>query len=120
MAVWVITVALVLIGIAFTYGGVAQFADAIEHGDEDAQFPSLVAALIGALMILFAGGLFFGASWGRTGALTVSAVMFAGAIVGLMAEAINTGVAMIVFVVTLCLFFALLGQKAHDWTGGDA
>jgi hypothetical protein len=37
-----------------------------------------------------------------------------------MAEAINTGAAMIVFVVTLCMFFALLGQKAHDWTGGDA
>jgi hypothetical protein len=23
-------------------------------------------------------------------------------------------------VVALCMFFALLGQKAHEWTGGDS
>ena len=120
MAIWVITVAIALGGLLFTYAGVTEFADAIEHGDEDAQFPSLLAALLGVLTILFAGALFFGAPWGRSGALVVCAVTFLGAVVGLMAEAISTGAAMIVFVVTLCMFFALLGQKAHEWTGGDS
>lgn len=120
MAIWVITAALVLIGLLFTYAGVTEFADAIQHGDEDAQFPSLLAALLGVLTILCAGGLFFGASWGRTGALAACAAMFAGAVVGMMVEAISTGAAMIVLAVAICMFFALLGQKAHEWTGGDS
>ena len=118
VAIWVITAALVLIGLLFTYGGVTAFVDAIDHGDEDAQLPSLIGVLIGLLTILFAGGLFFGATWGRSGALVVLGVVFLGAIVSLMAEAVSTGAVMIAFVVTLCLFFALLGQKAHDWTNG--
>ena len=120
VAIWVITVALLLIGLLFTYAGVTVFADAIEHGDEDAQFPALLAALLGVLTILFGGALFFGASWGRSGALVVCGVTFVGAVVGLMTEAISTGAAMIVFAVTLCMFFALLGEKAHAWTGGDS
>ena len=112
--------ALVLIGLLFTSAGVMGFADAIKHGDEDAQFPSLLAALLGVLTILFAGALFFGAPWGRTGALAVCVITFVAAVAGLMLEAISTGAAMIVFVVTLCMFFALLGQKAHAWTGGDS
>ena len=118
-AVWVITAALLLLGLLFVYGGVTEFADAIDHGDEDAQFPSLFTALIGLLTILFAGALFFGASWGRSGSLAVCVVVFVGAVVALMAEAISTGAAMIVFVVALCMFLALLGPKAHDWTEGD-
>ena len=120
MAIWVITVALVLIGLLFTYAGVTGFADAVEHGDEDAQLPSLLAALLGVLTILSAGALFFGARWGRTGALAVCGVMFVGAVAGMMVEAISTGAAMIVLAATLCLFFALLGQKTHEWTGGDS
>jgi hypothetical protein len=120
VAIWAITVPLALAGVLFTYAGVARFADAIDHGDEDAQFPSLMVALLGVLTILFAGGLFRGARWGRNGALAVCAVAFAGAIAGLMTEVISTGIAMIVFVVTLGVFFALLGQRAHEWTGGDS
>ena len=120
MAIWVITAALVLFGLLFTYAGVTGFADALNHGDEDAQFPSLLAALLGVLTILFAAALFAGAQWGRTGALAVCVTAFIAAVGGLMLEAISTGAAMIVLVVTLCMFFALLGQKAHAWTGGDS
>ena len=120
VAVWVITAALVVIGLLFAYAGTVGLADALDHGDEDAQLPSAFAILIGLLTLLCAGGLFVGRSWGRGGALIICAVVFVGAIVGLMAEAITGGIAVLVFAVTLCLFFALLGAKAHDWTGGDA
>jgi hypothetical protein len=120
VAIWVITAALVLIGLLFTYAGVTGFADAVKHGDEEAQLPSLLAAMLGVLTILFAGGLFFGASWGRSGSLAVCVIAFVAAVAGLMLEAIDTGAAMIVFVVALCMFFALLGQKVHAWTGGDS
>jgi hypothetical protein len=118
-AVWVIAAALIVIGLLFTYAGVMTFADAIDHGDEDAQFPSLIAALVGVLTILFAGGLFFGARWGRNGALAVCVLIGIGTIAGLAREAIGWGAGMVGFAVGICLFFALLGPKAHDWTGGD-
>lgn len=80
----------------------------------------MLAALLGVLTVLFAVALFLGARWGRTGALAACVTAFVGAVVGLMLEAISTGGAMIALVVTLLLFFALLGQKAHEWTGGDS
>jgi hypothetical protein len=119
VAVWVITGALVVVGLLFLYAGVTTFADAIDHGDEDARFPSLMAATVGVLTILFAGGLFFGARWGRHGAVGVCVLICIGVIAGLARETIGWGAAMIGFVVGICLFFALLGPKAHDWTGGD-
>lgn len=119
VAVWIISMAFVLIGLLFVYAGVTTFAHAFDIGDEDAQFPSLLGALIGLLTILFAAGLFFGARWGRTGALAVCAIMFVLMVIGLMEERISPWAAMLVFAVTLSLFFAVLGQKADAWTGGS-
>jgi Na+/melibiose symporter-like transporter len=120
VAIWVVTAALLLIGLLFTYAGVTEFADAVEHGDEDAQFPSLIALVLGVLWILFAVALFLGARWGKTGALTLCVVVFACAVVGILIESVGAEEAAVALAVALGLFFALLGQKTHEWTGGSS
>jgi hypothetical protein len=76
--------------------------------------------LTGVGLIVCAVALFLGARWGRTGALAVCAVLFVGTVASLMLEVLGGDQAAIMLAIVLCLFFALLGQKVHEWTGGDA
>jgi uncharacterized membrane protein YfcA len=118
-AVWVIAAIVMLIGLYVGYAGGTGLVVAVKTGWEERELPATLTMLTGAALIVFAVALFLGARWGRTGALTLCAILFVGTVGGFMLEILSGDQAAIMLTVVLCLFFALLGQKVHQWTGGD-
>ncbi|MFI6757667.1 hypothetical protein ACIBF5_00790 [Micromonospora sp. NPDC050417] len=117
---WVVSLLLVAYGLLGTLLGAMLLEDAISHGEEDVVIlMAVISLLLSAAQVTSGIGLFFGARWGRTGALTVCGINVLAVAVAAANDGVGTAPAWIAVAVNAVLVFVLLGEKIHGWTGGD-
>jgi hypothetical protein len=119
VSVWVLTIVTLLIALVGLLGGLGAYADAVDHGDEDAVPLSLARVAVAAALLMCAVGVFVGARWGRTGIATVCVLNFVGVVGGALNDAISGFAVFLALGVSIVLGFWALGPQVDTWTGGD-
>lgn len=120
-SVWTVSLFLVLFGLLGALVGGVLLEDAVSHGEEDqVVVMAVISVLLSLVQVAVGIGVFVGKRWGRSGALLICAINVAVVIVGAALDSVGNGQAWISVAVNGALIFALLGEKVHTWTGGDA
>lgn len=116
-SVWVLTGVIVFFASISLLAGYGAFADAVDHGDQDAVPYALARIAVAAALLVCTTGVFIGARWGRTGVATVCALNFLGVVLGAL-NGVTGGFALILALgVNLALGLWALGPTVDAWTG---